>query len=77
MSKRLLLKPLWFTSAFSNTPTYLYFNEQEDTFEVGCRAQARKHKFEFSEEEIKQMGKDFDLSFFRALEEGKCGEEEG
>ena len=70
MSKRLLLKPLWFTSAFSNTPTYLYFNEQEGTFELGCRAQARKHKFEFSEEEVKQMGKDFDLSFFRVLDEG-------
>lgn len=69
MSKRLLLKPLWFTSAFSDTPTYLYFDEQKDTFEVGCRAQAGKHKFDFTEEEIKHIDKDFDLSFFRVLEE--------
>lgn len=68
---RILLKPLWFTSAFSYTPTYLYYDMDIDAFEVGSRSVARKHKFEFTKEEIEQMKKDYDMSFFDICKENK------
>ncbi len=66
---RLLLNRIWWTPAYDDSPKYLYFDERTDDFEVGCRAQARKHKFEFTEEELEQMKKDYDLSNFTILTE--------
>ena len=70
--KRLLLKPLWFSSIYNpNTPHYLYFDEETEHFEVGCRSEARQHIWEFTDEEIEQMKKDYGLSGFTILEEGR------
>lgn len=68
--KRLLLKRLWFSSVYDPyAPNYLYYDEETEHFEVGCRAEARQHIWEFTDEEIEQMQKDYDLSNFTVLEE--------
>lgn len=59
---RFLLKTLWWTSIFSHTPQYLYF--KDDMFEVGCYSSAKKYKWEFTEEEVIQLYKDYDMSMF-------------
>ena len=70
--KRLLLKRLWFSSVYDPyAPTYLYYDEETEHFEVGCRSEASRHIWEFSDEEIEQMKKDYDLSCFTILEEGR------
>ena len=69
---RLLLKPLWFSSIYdSGTPKYLYFDEETEHFEVGCMSEARQHTWEFIDEDVEQMQKDYDLSLFMVLDEGR------
>ena len=64
MKNRLVIKNLWFTTIFDNSPNFLYFDTRFDCFEVGSFSQARKFKYEFTEEEVEQMKKDYDLSYF-------------
>lgn len=63
MKTRLYLKHKWWTSQYSN-PVFLYYDMELECFEVGSRATASKNKFEFTDEELEQLKKDYDLSDF-------------
>lgn len=65
MKNRLVLKKLWFTTLFDCSPRYLYFDSRFDCFEIGCLSQARKFKYEFTDEEVEQLKKDYNLLYFR------------
>lgn len=64
MNVRLRLRTPWFTHLYDNSPVYLYWSDVTEDFEIATYGTARKHKFIFSEDELAQMKKDYDLSPF-------------
>ena len=62
MSKYRIVKKsiTWWTSFFDNhSPSFLYWDEETDHFEVGSHGAARKHKWTFTTVEIEAIKYDF------------------
>ena len=61
MKYRLVKKPCWWTSLYDDREKFLYwcYDVDNQRFEIGCMATARQHKFNFTEEELEQMEKDY------------------
>lgn len=57
---RIVKKPSWWTLMHDySQPQFLYWWQEREHFEIGCYASARNHKWEFTEEEIEQIKKDY------------------
>lgn len=75
---RLIIKHLWFCCYWDDSPHYLYWNDEFEMFDIGNRSQARKYKWEFTDEELEQIKKDYDVdTYFITVKEGRSnGKEE-
>lgn len=67
MKYRIVKRATWWTSIFgTEAPQFLYFDFDTEHFEVASYNAVRKHKWEFSEEEIDLISKEpgFHNEFF-------------
>ena len=57
---RFVKKHIWWSSLLEpHRPQYLYWDESTEHFETGCYGTARKHKWEFTDEEVAQIENDY------------------
>lgn len=57
---RIIKKPSWWTCLHDYaSPQFLYWWQENEHFEIGSYATARNNKWEFTEEEITQIKKDY------------------
>ena len=57
---RIVKKPSWWTCLYDTSqPQFLYWWQDRERFEVGSYSSARKQKWEFTEEEVSQILKDY------------------
>lgn len=54
---RAILKPVWWTEILDicNTPQYLFYDNSLRRYRTGSYNTAKKHKWEFTDEEIKEL----------------------
>lgn len=73
MNYRIVKEYTWWSTAFDmGTPQYLFWDEEEDHFEVGSYGTARNHLWVFTEEWVQKLRDEhscFDKEFM--LEEAK------
>lgn len=60
MRYRIVKRPSWWTRAYTTgLPQFLHYDYNTEHFELASYGSAKKHKYEFSPEEIKQIMKDY------------------
>lgn len=54
---RAILKPVWWTEILDicNTPQYLFYDNSLRRYRTGSYNTAKKHKWEFTDEEIREL----------------------
>lgn len=54
---RAILKPVWWTEMLDicNTPQYLFYDNSLRRYRTGSYNTAKKHKWEFTDEEIREL----------------------
>jgi hypothetical protein len=54
---KVILKPVWWTEILDIcvTPQYLFYDEALRRYRTGSQNTAKKHKWEFTDEEIKEL----------------------
>ena len=78
MKYRIVKKNSWWTSIFATeAPQFLYFDFDTEHFEVASYQAARKHKWEFSKEEIDAISEELGFSEEFFVEEVKERKKDG
>ena len=76
MKYRIVKKATWWTNLYTTgLPQFLYFDFESEHFEVAGYSVARKHKWEFTQEEILSIVKEypgFHEEFLVEVTEGKA-----